>query len=565
MKKNSNGIFGFLVAAVLPLCVSCGDTADDGLSDGTMTRVALTPGGITDLSAAPVALTPPLAGELKTKGSTFSEGDEIGFFSEGGDSHEGEDGTKGFSNLRLTYDGKSFNNSEEFVRDLGKLGRYFGYYPYTENIETEEGVSVYADEGQTRVTDFLTINYGGSGTDLLGGDWSKNRFFHTFAIVRVKCGEGFENFDKENGKIFLQLRQKVSAVRIDWNGEDTDKDSPFTAVRLVYDESATAKEARRLPAFRTTDGEAWDAIVPCLPMMWKYPDDAKAGGVTIDAIVLKPGDGSDETEIPVDNHEAFQGVLADGNTTHGVRGSFIYTVVIRKEGFDMSVFPYDVEKWEEQDLNETLTAGISSVGEYESFVSTYNSLFNEDREYTQDEILEKANSSEALRKYGTKADDGTFTVFLRSDLDFSDSGNAEGEGGACVRNLVIPFDGGGHTVSGIRMTGGFCGTLRSALKNFRFRNISVIQPPGSEDPVGLLADKMAGEALIGQCSVTNGWIEGKTVGAAVGTMEGGTVKDCSFEGIMRGASDPGSEGLAGKKTGGALEGNRNDMNTTDSE
>ncbi len=558
MKTKNGKIIGFLAVA-LGFCWACEDTADltSSGSGGTRTRVSLMPGSIEGLRAAAGANTT-LADSLHTKqGTTFDTGDTIGFFSDGGDTRDGKDGTEGFSNLKLGYDGATFN-SDEFVRDLGQLGGYFGYYPYKPGIETEAGVSVYADSmpGHEKVIDFLTTNYAGEGTDLVSGGGVANHFYHTFAVVRVKLGPGFEDFDKEKGKIFLQLKRKVSAVRIDWKGR-TFEDSPFTAVKLNYDDNAVSAEERRLPTYKTTDGDdmVWDVIVPCIPIMWRDTGNIEAGGVTVDAIVLNPGE-SGEVKIPVNNYEVFQGTLADGTVTHGVRGGFIYTAVIRKVGLDIGVFPYDVEEWKEENLDETLTAGISSTGDYQSFVNTCNSLFGEDRDYTGEEIRNIVSGSEELQKYGTDAD-GVFTIFLTADLDFS---SVEMNSGS-LTNLVIPFDGRGHTISNIRMTGGFCGTLRSTLKSLIVEGIRVIQPQESTDPVGLLADKMENNARIEQCSVVNGWLEGNgEVGAAVGTMAGGTVTGCTFSGIMIGTSDGTHQNLVGKYESGAIDdNNRNDM------
>lgn len=561
MKRNIHGILETLAAvAALSACVSCAEV-EDGLPGDAETRATFTPGGITDLvPAADAPFTP--ASELQTKKNPFTEGDQMGFFSDGGDTRDDKKGEEGFSNFKLTYDGTTFT-SEDFERDLGTLGHYFGYYPYMDSIESEKGVSVYAEDTVTRVTDFLTINYAGSGKEMLFNGQS-GHFFHTFAGVRVKCGKGFENFDKENGKVFLQLKRKVSAVRIDWPGR-SNHEAAFTAVKLVYDDTARTKEQRRLPTFLTTDGgeAAWDAIVPCLPMMWLHAEEPDSGGVTIDAIVLKPGDGSPEIEIPVDNREVFQGVLS-GNShtkTYGVRGNFFYTVVVQKVGTDISVFPYNVEKWNEKDISDTLTTGINGPGDYVGFVKACNNIFKGGESYSEEEIRKKVEESEDLRKYGTEVND-TFTVFLCGDLDLS--GTADEENVARVTNLVVPLDGRGYTITGIRGGGGLCGTLHTTLKNLTLKNIHVVQPEGSTGAIGLLADSMANDAKIENCSVENGWLQGNgKVGAAVGTMTGGSIHGCSFGGIMIGETDPSHKGLVGTYMSGDVgEDNRNDMKTT---
>lgn len=563
MEKITDKVSGLLAAAVaLCVCAACEDTVREAAGAGsgmTPGRVSLVPGALQGPMAV-VDDTPP-AGALHTKqGVTFVEGDTIGFFSDGGNP-DGEADEKGFSNLKLTFEPPTFN-SDEYVKDLNMLGRYFGYFPYREGIEEPEGASVYEQDGDTiRTIDFLTTNYSGSGDQILqGGNTTWNGFYHTFAVVRVKCGEGFTEYDRADVKVFLQMKRKVSAIRINWKGRKYE-DSPFTAVELVYDSLAVGEEERRLQAFRhEQEGVGWDVIVPCIPMMWRDKDDAEAGGVTVDAIVFVSG--TDTVEVPVDNKEVFHGTLNDGTVVLGVRGGFLYTAVVKKVGLEPTVYPYDVDEWREEDIADTLTAGIGSEGDYTKFVSEYNSLFKEDKDYSTEEIREIVEKSETLKQYGTEVKDGeegagTFTFLLTSDLDFSHT-----ETPPCIKNLVIPFDGRGYTISNMRATGGFCGSLRSTLKNLRFEDISVTRPAGNTAPTGLLADSMATGARIEGCTA-NGRLAGHgPVGAAAGTMSAGIVTGCSFTGMMMGTeTDEEHGGLVGVFTGGtaSADNNRNSM------
>ncbi len=548
------------VCLAAALCAAACEQSDGGLSAERAARVSLAPAIVPPSPAAlaaAAAVVPP-APELNTKTNPFIEGDTIGFFSDGGNLSSG-DGDSGFTNLKMTYNGASFV-SDSLVADLSRLGRYFGYFPYRQGIETPEGVSVYADEQETKVIDFLTINYAGIGQAIYG----RNNFFHTFAVVRVKCGEGYKDF---NGKVFLQLKRKVATIRIDRKGKDYVEDSPFTAVLLGYDTAAVKEEDRRLPTCTTEDSDGstvWDAIVPCLPIEWRSPDDAEAGGVTIDAIVLSPeGGSSPETVIPVNNYDVFTAKLNSGNTTHGVRGGHLYTTVVKKVGLEPTVFPYDVSEWNEGHIEETVKAGIKDAGEYQSFVTAYNKEFSEDKEYTEEDIRKILEKDSALLKYGTDVN-GKFTFLLTGDIDFGETDfNQDGGNSVRINYLAVPFDGRGHSITNIRMTGGFCGTLRSSLANVRFGNVSVTQPEGQTSAVGLLADKMEGSAAIRQCSVENGWLQGNgKVGAAAGTMSGGTIAGCTFGGVMRGdTTDTSKQNLVGEYTGGTIEdgSNRNNM------
>lgn len=550
MKDNILKHYVYL-ALFAALSASCGgsDEGDAGIldmpaCDGLPVPTVMSLDGGTEAAASPA-----YESALTTK-KVFSAGDEIGFFSEGGNVDAGLD--QGFSNFKLINEGKSFV-SEAFHMDAGRLGYFFAYYPWTEGIEKEEGVSVYEDEGRQKVRDFLTMNATGQNEDFYKG----TAFKHTFAIVQVRRGEGFEDF---NGDIYLQFKKKVDKVWIDMKGR-TYVAAPYSSVKLIYSTAVEAKD-RRLPTFplETSGDKLWEAMIPCIPIEWWDAQNATSGGVTMEAVVLK--EKETETVIPVDNYKTFAAQYNASTIVHGIRGSFIYTVVIKKIGLDIGVFPYTVSKWEEAEIKETIGGGISSVEEYRSFVSAYNTLFKSGETYTDDQIAEKVKGSDELKKYGTESE-GKFTIFLTDNLNFSVSEyNQPGQNGAHIDNLVIPIDGRSHTISNLRMTGGLCGTLAASLKNLRFENIYVVRPGGNSEPIGLLADKLSG-GTIEQCDVRNGWLQGNgKVGAAVGTMESGIIRDCSFSGTMVGTSDKEHSNLVGEYTGGTLEKNSNNMTVT---
>lgn len=564
MKTEISRFFGYIVAAAL-LCVpaSCERAADEsGSPDVSGSRVGLR-SGIMPLDGGSTTSTPPAEALNPKTGTAFTEGDEIGFFSDGGNTTWQNDGSQGFSNFPMTYDGKTFV-SDEFKMDVGRLGYFLAYYPYEEGIETEKGVSAYSDKEGTKGRDFLCTyeSYTNSQFYTSGGN-----FHHMFAVVRIKLGKGFTNFQ---GDILIQMKQKVKNVRIDWPGRDS-KDSPFTAVKLINyeDEEHLKKENRRLPTFRNTDKgiAVWDAIVPCRPIWWRNAEDATAGGVTVEAVVLKAGDGT-ENAIPVDNYACFLGMVGN-NFVHGVRGSYIYTLEVRKEGFDAAVFPCNVAPWNNGEITETLPVGIADVGNYQTFVKTCNELFKESETYSSEQISEKLKGSSDMRNFGTEvtgADGSTrFTVFLTADLDFSGTDyDKPGQSAARIDHLAIPFDGRGHTISNLRMQKGFCGKLSGTLKNLRFDNFTVIQPETETGNIGMLADRMETGSTIEGCEVSYGRIEGNAgakVGAAVGTMNGGTMRNCTFDGYMYGASDGDTKNLVGETNGSGTvtDDNKNNM------
>ena len=586
IKELIHRLFGGLCAGVV-CCIlgACSDRADESgfsVPDGQMNRISLQP-GIMPIDGNDSY--PSLADELQTqiRDSRFAMNDSVGFFSIGGKIGEGGSSSN-FENLKLIYNGRTFSSdvlSNSALADPGRMDIFFSYYPYREGMETKEGVDIYAkgtgaegsdDEGHAlplRAMDFLTTNYSRNGEQMSKSGGAN--FYHTFAIVRVKLGKGFDDFD---GDIYLQLERKVKGVRIDMSLNDPNEndrqivmDSHITGavLKLVYDDTATSADSRRLKTFPNketdTNKKRWDVIVPCRPMMWWHAgaaDEAKIGGVTVQAIILAPKNGGKEINIPVDNYEAFVGEM--GGYVHGIRGYFIYTVCIEKEGFGASVFPVNVQKWNEGTITQNIPVGIINAAGYHDFILEYNRQFNENRAYSEEEIATKA---QALTKWGTEVIEGSksvFTVFLTDDIDLSEDAEMDNLN---IDNLVIPIDGRGNTIRNCQLDESFCNTIYTggSLKNLHFENLQVVS--GKTEPIGLLAGTMEGGTIEG-CGVTRGRLKGGTpetkVGAAVGTMKNGVVKNCWFDGFMSGTSDKTHNDLVGVyEKGNVTENNRNSM------
>ena len=576
-KKPVHRLLGVLcTGAVCCILGACSERPDeDGFSipDGQMDRISLQP-GITTMAT----VTPPLAGKLITK-SEFQQGDKVGFFSMGGYIRDGE--SKDFLNLPLVLSGTTFNSetlSDPALADPGRMERIFSYYPYMEGMEKPEGVDIYAKgtgsevcdkdghELPLRVIDFLATRESKNGEYLN----TVNEFFHSFSIVRVQLGDGFKDFE---GDIYLQLERKVKGMWIDMEMDEKEPSlyhdmvvgSNITGglVQLVYDDDAVSAKSRRLKTFpceSTGDNKCWDAIVPCRPIFWWDSENANAGGVTVQSIILDPkDDNQQDIEIPVDNYKIFVQVV--GNQMHGLRGGYIYKVIVKKEGFEASVFPVDVQEWTTKNITENIPVGIKDAGQYKNFVFKYNECFSEGIEYSTEQIAEKA---QALTEWGSTVD-GTFTVFLLDDIDLSKDTGMEN---LIINNLVIPIDGRGKTIRNCRVNRSFCRTMTGggALKNLRFDNLRVVpEAAGDNTPVGLLVETMENGTIEG-CQVTGGWIEGGTsetkLGAAVGTMNGGSVTNCSFRGFMYGEENPEHDGLVGVYEKGTVDNKNNQNNMT---
>lgn len=563
MKRLIHRIFGYGAAGVVCcLLAACSDLADESavesavespeLSDGKH-RVSLLP-EIRSYDAQAASEAPRyLADGMKLHGDSFFTGEQIGFFSKGGNMAGGE--SSDFKNLKLTFNGRTFDSDKlNSTADAQRMTRIFSYYPYTEGMEDKEnGADIYAKKANgkdhdepLRVIDFLTTNYSGGGAQMA----TQNEFKHTFCIVRVTLGKGFENFD---GTIYLQLERKVKAVYTDMDTGDM----PYTlsgitcaAMHLLYDDTARSEESRRLQTFPNDQDtpKSWDVIVPCRPVEWYGGEDLSWCGVSVEAIVLVPKDGGQEIKIPVDNYNAF--IYEKNGLLHGIRGGYIFTVCIKKEGFDATVFPVDVQEWNEGAITNDIPVGITDEEAYENFVVTYNTFFNEVRSYSQEEI--KKNTAELIQ-WGDSVN-GVFTVFFTNDIDLSKNMK-----NLNIKNLVIPIDGRGKTIKNGYMEQSFCETMQTggSLKDLYFENLRVVDTVSAA--TGLLVGTMK-DGTIDGCRVSGGWIEGKKVGAAVGTMQSGNVKNCRFGGIMLGETNTEHKSLVGIYQAGSLDdSNRNDM------
>ena len=551
--RRIDKLIGFLAVLAFAACESPAPEYDGGQPEPPTpegTPISLQSGLMPMASGGAKLLSgTDLQERLKLK-TGFDQGDPIGFFAKMNNSED-------IKNLQLTLKGKSFDS--EVLADINAITQFFAYYPYKDNdIYSEQGVSIYENGEDGNVIDFLTTDYAGNGSSLAG-----NNFFHTFAVVCIRCGDGFSHFD---GDIYVQLQKMVKAVRINW---DNWTGGIVDRVELVYDNDATSNKQRRFETTRVTkDGVTyWAAIIPCKPVHSYVPNDATIGGVTVESIVLS--EKETETEIPVDNAQAFKATITEnGNSqgeTTGLRGGSIYHLELRKVGFEASVFPCRVDKWNEgEPIQQTLENGIVDEGGFRDFVTECNRLFDTDTSYTSDQIASKLDSSDEIKKFGSDVG-GTFTVFLKTDIDFANTEFDNDEGMTPVIScLPIPIDGRGHTISNIRMSSGFCKSLRSTIKSLTFNNIRVVQPVGSLDAVGMLADKMEDGSCIEDCHVINGWLEGNRtskVGAAVGTMNAGKITGSSFAGIMIGETnlDPKCDGLVGEYTLGEITDSTNDM------
>ena len=167
----------------------------------------------------------------------------------------------------------------------------------------------------------------------------------------------------------------------------------------------------------------------------------------------------------------------------------------------------------------------------------------------QDEKVIYINSVEDLVKLGNDCSLDTYsqgkTVYLKHDLDVSNSKFA------AIPTFGGTFNGGGHTISGLKITkaGSVQGVFRYIQNSGKVINLNVsgtIQPSGSKQELGGIAGINYGEIL--KCSFSGSIVGSKSVGGIAGVNETtGTIKGCSSSATV--TSDRWAGGITGKNLG----------------
>lgn len=151
------------------------------------------------------------------------------------------------------------------------------------------------------------------------------------------------------------------------------------------------------------------------------------------------------------------------------------------------------------------------------------------------------------------------TAVLEADLDLT------GVSFSGIPTFGGVFDGGGHTVSGLSLTGdgGTQGLFRSVQKGAVVQDLRVegtVSPTGTRDIVGGVAGRNEGTLL--RCSFSGTVRGGTDAGGIAGRNEaGGELTGCTFEGSLSGELHAG--GVVGQNLGSAVECiNLGSVNTT---
>lgn len=179
----------------------------------------------------------------------------------------------------------------------------------------------------------------------------------------------------------------------------------------------------------------------------------------------------------------------------------------------------------------------------------------------QDEKIIYINSVQDLVKLSNDCSLDTYsqgkTVYLKHDLDVSNSKFA------AIPTFGGTFNGGGHTISGLKITkaGSVQGLFRYIQNSGKIINLNVsgtIQPSGSKQELGGIAGINYGEIL--NCSFSGSIVGSKSVGGIAGVNETtGTIKGCSSSAAI--TADRWAGGITGKNLGSVFySGNKGKIN-----
>lgn len=598
MLKNLTYIVMLLAAGFAVSCSEADDTTD---GNGTTTQRGLELWA--SINGSDVVETR-VKEEENTLHQTFEYGDQIGFFSEGGDA----DNNNGpFSNIHMTcggiksdYDGQSdggtgFYNKEINV-DYNSLGRMAGYYPYNAGIESEQGVPIRTLEGDptSPVQDFLfSFSYQLKKNE----EGLTGRFKHGFCMLEIILEDGFyfrESDQTKSGTNFTDQRQLDGTSLIEEYDLDENsyiKDKQVIEIELkrattnVRVENAVTENYYKSFDFITYEqGEGYDDYSKYYAeQVGTYPTAVNPDEVSsmIDKSLIEEQTVNGENKYYL-NYPRFRVILpvaetnlqfSDGKTgstsqkfksmrlkdRNGVertinlaniysssitRGNK-YRMHIKWEELQPTINNVTISDWTTEQISQKKALGIKDVNDLKNWSSVYKSY--------------KTNQTEAniekLRQYGNLSDN-IWTFFLSDDIVIPTDDYYFSKVSAVIDEFTDVFDGRGFSISGLSLQtsnengNGFIQTMEAnaEIRNLTIESIKIGSSSyPSTKPAGAIAAKMTG-GTIENCTVRGIDITTTGIaGAAVGVMQGGEIKNCTFSGTVICGSGSASDKLVGSK------------------
>lgn len=518
--------------------------------------------------------------------SNFADDDVVGFYSQGGNLQDMQNGTTGpFNNIPMTYSRASGTTSsfvsapEAMDADVGNFGFKFIYWPYTENM-ADPGMEVRDTRGYTKDVLFAMRK---SDKDL------KFNFEHAFTLLSITRGEGFDNpkFDEskftdearkaynyakanynltymgENDRFYMQVKLNEQIRYMSFPKEkaieDPDTYAGLTQLKYYVDESSKDNTDWSVFDGFKDNGQVEDqesgTSYPCytvlVPATYSefFRDEKHSSSnpyyykrMEIVSISLFDNEGewvtvNDIQMIKYDNPDKFDG--------RQLRGGYRYPLTVAYVGLKPSVFPATIGKWDEEEWTEDRPAGINQDN-FPKFIQKYN-YWNDNRpiqesmlEYITTDLGEYANIKKKLNSETGDFEGVELTIFLSENIDASEHAGEYSSNTYYIERLYSAdvFNGGGHTISDCHLTNGrgFIGTLEGTLTQLNLSGFTLNSV--ASDAVGVFCQTLAGTGQVLNCRadgvsiVTQG-----PVGAVAGTRQSGSiVNGCTVRGYLEGSN-----------------------------
>lgn len=489
--------------------------------------------------------------------TNFSDGDELGLYA---NTNKGR-----VSNLAMLFsveqkeggDIFSFGPADDPNFEVSSItgANIFMYFPYSENMPTEENTALpglelrtkkapYTDvtsiDGTWRCIDFLTSE--GLDTSMAENGVISGNMVHSFSELIIMRGEGFNKPKVPDGisddpyKITVKLSNPYTHVKIKmtanpWKCETVlANEENYTLNGQEIDTSIW--EAWKGDNYGKTDEdpvgyEAWYVILPTVG------NDKSASRSRVEYIQLYDNDGVLQTVKDL--------YLSGANGyVHHSPGNYLdrkwrYPMTISMQELVPTVFPFTIEPWNNGNITNARTRGITQQN-VEKFVSAYNTFIQSNRTtegdlaqygdkiqisggdyYWHFYILETVN----LSNYKTN----TVIPALQDVIDGKSSSAASP---VTIEGLSVPFIG--------SMTNKY-----DSLHNLTFEH-PFINLSRATTPSGVLVNSLNGGG-IDNCTINQGYISvNSSVGMFVGTMENAKITNSKASGVVVGTSSTSSSG-----------------------
>lgn len=430
--------------------------------------------------------------------AAFSNGEQSGFFSDGGDRNNSNEA---FENAPMTYQGGYFVGDENMAVDINRLGHTLLYYPYSDSEFGRQPIR--NDNGEVKdLLISLTVGSPDSDNALVA------RFDHMFSMFVIEGGYGFKNFWQDD--VSITLEKPVETVEFHRTSDGVGYYVLFNGAHMDGGTEPSPEYAEVIGHFDSERNKYYIII----------PND----GVTKVKSINVKDDGGRVHHIKWNK----------GNLEFGMR----YPLTLELDELVPTIYLHDIVKWDAPiDLEANKAKGIDNAGDFKDWILEYNKEMPD-----ESKLLEYGDRMQVTDELGNPTGEKYWHFYLTGNIDLGDDvidSNVE----HLIGNLTDIFDGCGYTISGLSIKGKSNAALiktisgsRGCVMNLVLDNLIV--EAASSEPVGALVTELQG-GTIKDCTVTNLTMHARSaVGVLAGKITGENVSivNCSFSGVIFGSS-----------------------------